>query len=146
MTRFVETRVVPVDLATTRALVLDWSRDPEWRTAVTSMVAEPPGPATRGQRLLETMRFAGANFTTPTHIVDADNTSARFEGGSTKVQVSGRRLLETTETGTSVTAEVDIRFRGLSTPLTWLLAPAYRRQHRQDLDRLQALLCRLVVS
>ena len=37
MTRFVETRVVPADLATTRALVLDWTRDPEWRTAVTSM-------------------------------------------------------------------------------------------------------------
>ena len=29
MTRFVETRVVATDLATTRALVLDWTRDPE---------------------------------------------------------------------------------------------------------------------
>ncbi len=97
MTRFVETRVVPADLATTRALVLDWTRDPEWRTAVTSMTADPPGPATRGQRLLETMRFAGATFTTPTHIVDADDTSARFEGGSAMVRVSGRRLLEPTD-------------------------------------------------
>ena len=45
-----------------------------------------------------------------------------------------------------MTAEVDIRFRGLATPLTWLLAPAYRRQHRQDLDRLVALLIRQSVS
>ena len=146
MTRFVETRVVSTDLATTRSLVLDWTRDPEWRTAVTSMTADPPGSATPGQRLLETMRFAGATFTTPTHIVDADETSARFEGGSATVRVSGRRLLEPTTDGTRVTAEVDIRFRGLATPLTWLLAPAYRRQHRQDLDRLEALLTRQVVS
>ncbi len=146
MTRFVETRVVSTDLPTTRSLVLDWSRDPEWRTAVTSMTAAPPGSATRGQHLLETMRFAGATFTTPTHIVDADDTSARFEGGSDTVRVSGRRLLEPTPNGTRVTAEVDIRFRGPATPLTWLLAPAYRRHHRHDLDRLEALLTRQVVS
>ena len=48
MTRFVETRVIPNDLATTRALVLDWTRDPEWRTAVTSMTGDPLGPATPG--------------------------------------------------------------------------------------------------
>ncbi len=146
MTRFVETRVVAADLATTRALVLDWTRDPEWRTAVTSMTGDPLGPATPGQRLLETMRFAGATFTTPTHIVDADDASAHFEGGSAMVRVSGRRLLQRTTDGTRVTAEVDIRFRGLATPLTWLLAPAYRRQHRQDLDRLETLLTRQVVS
>jgi len=146
MTRFVETRVVPTDLATTRALVLDWTRDPEWRTAVTSMTGDPLGPATPGQRLLETMRFAGATFTTPTHIVDADDTSAHFEGGSDMVRVTGRRLLQRTTDGTRVTAEVDIRFGGLAVPLTWLLAPAYRRQHRQDLDRLVALLVRQSVS
>jgi hypothetical protein len=146
VTRFVETRVVPADLATTRALVLDWTRDPEWRTAVTSMTGDPLGPARPGQRLVETMRFAGATFTTPTRIVDADHTSARFEGGSDMVRVTGRRLLQRTTDGTRVTAEVDIRFRGLATPLTWLFAPAYRRQHRQDLDRLETLLTRQVVS
>ena len=146
MTRFVETRVFPTDLATTRELVLDWTRDPEWRTAVTSMTGDPLGPATPGQRLLETMRFAGATFTTPTHIVNADETSALFEGGSAMVRVRGRRLLQRTADGIRVTAEVDIRFRGLATPLTWLLAPAYRRRHRHDLDRLEALLTRQVVS
>ncbi len=146
MTRFVETRVVPQDLATTRALVLDWTRDPEWRTTVTSMTGDPLGPATPGQRLVEAMRFVGATFRTPTHIVDADDTRATFEGGSAMVQVSGRRHLERAEDGTRVSAEVDIRFRGLATPLTWLLAPAYRRQHRQDLDRLEARLARQAVS
>ena len=146
MTRFVETRVIPNDLATTRALVLDWTRDPEWRTAVTSMTGDPLGPATPGQRLLETMRFAGATFTTPTHIVDVDHASAHFEGGNAMVRVSGRRLLQRTTDGTRVTVVVDIRFRGLAIPLTWLLAPAYRRQHRQDLDRLEALLAHQAVS
>jgi hypothetical protein len=110
------------------------------------MTGDPLGPATPGQRLLETMRFAGATFTTPTHIVNADETSALFEGGSAMVRVRGRRLLQRTADGIRMTAEVDIRFRGLATPLTWLLAPAYRRQHRQDLDRLEALLTRQVVS
>ena len=146
MTRFVETRVVPTDLATTRALVLDWTRDPEWRTAVTSMAGDPLGPARQGQRLLETMRFAGVTFTTPTSIVEADDTTATFEGGSATVRVTGRRLLQRTTHGTRVIAKVDIRFRGLVTPLTWLLAPAYRRRHRQDLDRLVALLVRQSVS
>src|SRR4051812_2360545 len=134
MSRFVETRIVPSDLATTRALVLDWNHDPEWRTAVISMTSDPLGPAAPGQRLLETMRFVGATFTTPTHIVDADETSAQFEGGSAMVRVRGRRLLERGADGTRVTIEVDIRFRGLATPLTWLMGPSYRRRHRQDLD------------
>ena len=94
MSRFVQMRIVPSDLATTRALVLDWNHDPEWRTAVISMTSDPLGPAAPGQRLLETMRFVGATFTTPTHIVDADDTSAQFEGGSAMVRVRGRRLLE----------------------------------------------------
>ena len=58
------------------------------------------------------------------------------------MRVTGRRALDALRDGTLVTAEVDIRFRGLATPLTWLLAPAYRRQHRHDLDRLEALLAR----
>ena len=146
MTRFLETRVVPADLATTRALVLDWTRDPEWRTAVTEMAGDPLGPAVRGQRLLETMTFAGATFTTPTEIVDATDTSADFAGGSAMVRVHGRRTLDPVPGGTLVTAEVDIRFVGWATPLTWLLAPAYRRQHRRDFDRLAALLTRQAVS
>ena len=96
--------------------------------------------------LLGHLSFAGATFTTPTQIVNADDTGALFEGGSAMVRVSGRRLLQRTTDGTRVTAEVDIHFHGLATPLTWLLAPAYRRQHRQDLDRLEALLTRQVVS
>jgi hypothetical protein len=146
VTRFLETRVVPADLRTTRALVLDWTRDPEWRTAVTSMTGEPLGPAVRGQRLLETMMFAGATFTTPTEIVDVTDTSAAFAGGSAMVRVHGRRTLEAVPDGTRVTAEVDVRFARWATPLTGLLAPAYRRRHRQDLDRLAALLARRTVS
>jgi len=139
MTRFVETRVVGADLATTRALVLDWTRDPEWRTAVTAMTADPDGRATVGQRLVETMRFAGATFTTPTEIVEATGVSAAFVGGSSTVRVQGRRSLEPAPGGTRVTIEVEIGFTGLAAPLTRLLAPSYRRRHSQDLDRLAAL-------
>jgi hypothetical protein len=146
MTRFVETRLVPSDLAATAAVVLDWTRDPEWRTAVTSMTAEPAGRAVPGQRLLETMRFAGATFTTPTEIIEVTETSATFTGGSSTVRVEGRRSLVPGPGGTSVTIQVEILFVGLGAPLTWLLAPSYRRRHAQDLDRLAALLTRQAVS
>lgn len=140
MSRFVETRVVPSGLQATAAMVLDWTRDPEWRTAVTAMTADPDGRATVGQRIVETMRFAGATFTTPTEVVEATGTSAAFVGGSSTVRVEGRRSVEPAETGTRVTIEVEIRFVGLAAPLTRLLAPSYRRRHGQDLDRLAALL------
>jgi hypothetical protein len=140
MSRFVESRVVPSDVETTAAVVLDWTRDPEWRTAVTAMTADPDGHANLGQRIVETMRFAGATFTTPTEIVEATGTSAAFTGGSSTVRVEGRRSLEPTATGTRVTIEVEIRFVGLGAPLTRLVAPSYRRRHGQDLDRLAALL------
>jgi Polyketide cyclase / dehydrase and lipid transport len=140
MSRFVETRVVPGDLEDTAAVVLNWTRDPEWRTAVRAMTADPDGRATVGQRLVETMRFAGATFTTPTKIVQATGTSAAFVGGSSTVRVQGRRSVEPAPTGTRVTIEVEIRFTGLGAPLTRLLAPSYRRRHSQDLDRLATLL------
>jgi hypothetical protein len=140
MSRFVESRVVPSDLEATAAVVFDWTLDPEWRTAVTAMTADPDGRATVGQRLVETMRFAGATFTTPTEIVEATDTAAAFVGGSSTVRVQGRRSLEPAATGTRVTIEVVIRFVGLGTPLTRLLAPSYRRRHGQDLDRLATLL------
>ncbi len=140
MSRFVESRVVPSDLEATAAVVLDWTRDPEWRAAVTAMTAYPDGRAAVGQRLVETMQFAGATFTTPTEIVEATGTSAAFVGGTSTVRIRGRRSLESRPNGTQVTVEVDIRLRGVAAPLTWLLAPAYRRRHRQDLDRLTALL------
>jgi hypothetical protein len=140
MSRFLQTRVVPSDLEATAAVVLDWTRDPEWRTAVTAMAADPGGRATVGQRLVETMRFAGGTFTTPTRIVEATDMSAAFVGGSSTVRVQGRRSVEPAPTGTRVTIEVEIRFIGLAAPLTRLLAPSYRRRHGQDLDRLAALL------
>ena len=107
--------------------------------AVTAMT-NPDGRATVGQRIVETMRFAGATFTTPTEIVEATGTSAAFTGGSSTVRVEGRRSVEPAETGTRVTIEVEIRFVGLGAPLTRLPAPSYRRRHGQDLDRLAALL------
>jgi hypothetical protein len=140
MSRFLESRVVPSDLEATAAVVLDWTRDPEWRTAVTAMTAEPDGRATVGQRLVETMRFAGATFTTPTEIVEATGVSAAFVGGSSTVRVQGRRSLQPAPGGTQVTIEVEIRFTGLGAPLTRLLRPSYRRLHGQDLDRLATLL------
>lgn len=113
---------------------------------MTSMTGDPTGPASAGQRLLETMRFAGTSFATPTQIVDVTEASADFAGGCMMVRVSGRRTLDAVPGGTRVTAEVDIRFVGLATRLTWLLVPAYRRQHRRDADRLAALLGRTTKS
>jgi len=140
MTRFVESRLVAATPEATAAVVLDWTRDPAWRTAVASMVADPPEAAQSGQQLIERLRFAGLTFVTPTRVTARTETSAAFAGGSRLVRVWGNRRLEPTAEGTRVTISLEIEMTGLARPLMPMLAGAYRRRHRADLDRLVDLL------
>ncbi len=59
MTRMVERRRLPRPASETADLVLDWTREGEWRAEVLSMTAAPPGGAVPGQRIAERLRVAG---------------------------------------------------------------------------------------
>jgi hypothetical protein len=136
----VERRMLARPATEAAALVLDWSRDTEWRGAVTSMQVEPPGPARAGQRIVERLRFAGLPFVTPTAIIALGEGSASFAGGSGTVAVTGRRtVVPDGDDACTVVLGVDVRLRGPLAALTPLLAPGYRRRHRADADALTAL-------
>jgi hypothetical protein len=138
VSRMLERRHLPLSADAVAALVLDWSRDPSWRGAVRAMEVDPPGRARRGQRIRETLRFAGLRFITATMITAADATSASFAGGSGVVAVAGRRSVVPDEHGCTVVLEVDVALTGVLAVLTPLLAPGYRRRHAADADALVA--------
>nr|WP_239522527.1 SRPBCC family protein [Geodermatophilus sabuli] len=133
-------RLVPVSVEAAAAVLLDWSRDPEWRTQVRRMDVEPAGRARVGQRIVEHLRFAGSTFVTPTRIEQASATAASYAGGSATVRVAGSREVSDAPEGARVTTVLDVELTGILRPLTRLLAPSYRRLQEADLDRLAALL------
>jgi hypothetical protein len=122
------------------ALVLDWSRDGEWRAAVRRMDVEPPGRATTGQRITERLRFAGGTFVTPTTITAADARSASFAGGTALVAVDGRRtVVPEPEGGCTVVLELDVRLTGVLAVLDPLFRRSYRRRLASEADALAAM-------
>lgn len=137
MTAHVERRRLSCPADDAAALVLDWSRDGEWRAAVSRMEVEPPGPATTGQRITEWLRFGGRTFVTPTTITAADGRSASFSGGAGPVAVDGRRTVVLEPGGgCTVVLEVDVRMTGLLAVLNPLLGPGYRRRLTSEADAL----------
>ena len=139
MRTFVERRRLDASADLVADLVLDWSRDVEWRAAVTSMQVTPPNRAHPGQRVLERLRFAGLAFVTPTTVIEADDRSAAYAGGSGTVAVAGRRtVVPEPDGGCTVVLEVTVGLRGLLAPLTAALAPAYRRRLHTEADALRA--------
>src|SRR3954454_6305135 len=112
MKRMVERPQLALDATDAAALVLDWSRDPEWRSAVSSIEVEPAGRARPGQGIRETLRFAGFRFVTPSAITGADASSASFAGASGTVAVSGRRTVVADEEGCTVVLELEVAMTG----------------------------------
>ena len=140
MSRYVERRRMAWSAEAVSGLVLDWSRDGEWRAAVTRMEVEPPGRARVGQRITEWLRFGGRTFVTPTTITAADGRSASFAGGSAQVSVEGRRtVVPEDDGGCTVVLEVDVRMTGVLALLNPILGPGYRRRLAGEADALVAL-------
>ena len=111
MSRNVERRRLDRPAHEVAGLVLDWSRDGEWREAVVRMEVEPAGELT-----------------------------ASFAGGNATVAVEGRRTVDPEADGSCVVVlEVDVRMTGSLAVLNPLLAPTYRRRLAFEADALAAL-------
>ena len=140
MSRDVQRRRLDRPAHEVAGLVLDWSRDGEWRTAVVRMQVEPAGQARVGQRIVEWLRFGGRTFVTPTTITEVGELTASFAGGNATVAVEGRRTVDPETDGSCVVVlEVDVRMTGPLAVLNPLLAPAYRRRLASEADALAAL-------
>ncbi|WP_028643330.1 SRPBCC family protein [Nocardioides sp. URHA0020] len=123
------------------AFVLDWGHDHRWRSHVQRFTCTPPGQAAVGQRLVEELRFAGLVFVTPTVVETADELSASYAGGSSAIQVSGRRVVvRLGAERCEVRVTTRLRVGGLLRPFTPLLAPSYRRADAADLRGLPGVL------
>ena len=146
MTRMSERRRLPWSADDAAALVLDWSRDAEWRPAVTSMETDPPGPARSGQRIVERLRVAGLPVVVPLRIVEADATTASFDGRTAAMISRGRRsVVAEPDGGCTVHLELELLPRGPLALLGPLLAPGHRRMQRRDADALVAVAARPAV-
>ncbi len=123
------------------AFVLDWGNDHLWRSHVHSFTCTPTGRAAVGQRLVEELRFAGLTFVTPTVVEAADDLSASYSGGSSSIEVSGRRVVVPKGTDRcEVRTTTRMRVGGLLRPFTPLLTPSYRRADAADLRALPGVL------
>ncbi|MGY1803088.1 SRPBCC family protein [Blastococcus sp. SYSU D00922] len=112
------------------ALVLDWSRDGEWRPTVVRMDVDPPGRAKVGQRITEELRTGGRTYVTPTTITEAGELTASFAGGAGALVVEGRRtVVPEPDGGCTVVLEVEVRMTGLRA----LLNPVLSGMNRQRL-------------
>jgi hypothetical protein len=123
------------------AFFLDWGNDHLWRSHVRRFTCTPPGRASAGQRLVEELRFAGLSFVTPTVVEEAADLSASYAGGSTTIEVTGRRVVvplddERCELRTTTRLTVG----GLLRPFAPLLTPSYRRADAADLRSLPGVL------
>ncbi|MFW3171175.1 SRPBCC family protein [Geodermatophilus sp. CPCC 206100] len=140
MTTLTSRVAVPAPVEATAAVVLDLTRDREWRPAVTHMEVDPPGPARVGQRAVERLRVAGLTFVTPSEVVEAGPDGFAFEGGSRQMTLRGRRTVTAQPDGTSlVTEELTVVPHGLFRLVHPLLVPGYRRTMDADLARIPAV-------
>jgi hypothetical protein len=137
VTRNIERRRLDRSAEDVADLVLDWSRDGEWRAAVVRMDVEPAGRARVGQRITEELRFGGRTYVTPTTITEADDLSAAFAGGNAGATVEGRRtVVPGPGGGCTVVLEVDVRMTGLLAVLNRVFARSYRRRLAAEADAL----------
>jgi hypothetical protein len=125
------------------ALIAAYERDPEWRTGVTSMTPDQPGPLAPGSTTVEVMRFGGRTYRNVGEILEVlpgRSVAWRTTAGA---EASGRRSVEPGADGScDVTLELTVRPHGIER----LLAPVLSRMLARNLDRDLANLERLVIA
>ncbi|KRB78146.1 hypothetical protein ASE01_08310 [Nocardioides sp. Root190] len=121
--------------------VLDWGNDHLWRAHVRRFACTPTGRACVGQRLVEELRFAGLPFVTPTVIETAEDLRASYAGGTSTIEVRGRREVVPLDAGRcEVRTTTELTPGRLLRPVAPLMIPAYRRADAADLRSLPAVL------
>lgn len=76
------------------ALLTDYGRDPEWRSGVLSMTADPPGPAAAGTTTAEIMRFAGRTLRNAAEIVRVGPGHQLVWRTTSGIDANGMRIVE----------------------------------------------------
>lgn len=122
------------------AVVADYSRDPQWRHGVMSMVPTPPGLVGVGTTTDEEMRFAGRTLRNLGVVTRVE--PGRFAWRTTDgAAAHGSRTVEAlTPTRSRVELELVVTPRPSERATAPLMARLLRRTLRGDLRRLRTLL------
>ena len=130
------------------AVLADYRRDAEWRSAVVAMRVEPDAPVTLGSRIVEELRFGGQTHVTTTTVTTFEpGERLAFTGANATTVVRGSRAVSPQGAGTRVTQHLELLpQRDAMRLLGPLLAPAYRRVAARDLSALKALLEQRLVA
>lgn len=138
LTHSVDLSVAP-DAAWT--VIADYPRDPEWRTGVLSMSAEPSGAVDVGTVTVEQLRFGGKTYCNIGEVV-AVETGRTIEWRTTDgVDADGRRsVTPRPDGGCRVTLELNVRPTGVERLLAPILTRMLARNLRNDLTRLRQTL------
>lgn len=129
---------LPVTADVAWALIADYQRDPEWRTGVLSMTAEPAGPVGVGTITVEELRFGGKSYRNVGEIVAVEPGRTIEWRTIDGADANGRRSVTPSADGTcTVTLELDVRPTGIERLLSPILARMLDRNVRHDLDRLR---------
>jgi hypothetical protein len=122
------------------AVLADYTRDPEWRAEVRTMVPTPAGPATAGTRTHETGRLLGSPFETHGLVVEAGDHWFRWTASGEGSRAAGTRAVEALGPDRCrVVLGYDIGLTGPKRLLNPLFVAAFRRCARRNLLALRAL-------
>ena len=121
--------------------VSNYENDPLWRSGVTSMHHDPPGPVHLGMRTHEVFRFFGRTLEVEAEIVALQaNRSVSFRTISGPLQAEGVRSVEAVLSGTRIAYQANADITGLLAWLAPLVTWSFRRRANTDLARLRNVL------
>lgn len=120
----------------------DYRNDPQWRAGVTAMTVSPNGEIEPGSTTHEVIHFMGKEYITDAQVLAwKPNQQTAFKSFAASIPVEGERLFERDLTDTRLTYTVTFMPQTLSDQLmVSVLVMMFRRQTRQDLKNLKALL------
>lgn len=122
------------------AVLADYGRDPEWRSGVLSMTADPPGLAARGTTTAEVMRFAGRTLRNDAEIIRVSPGRELAWRTTSGIDVSGVRVVEPRDPQRCrVRLATRVRPRGFDRVLAPLARLLLQRRITRDGRRLRSL-------
>ncbi len=131
--RLAETIEIEQPASTVWRVIADYDRDAEWRTGLSEMIPDPPGPPHNGTRVHEVLRTVGRTYVTDTVVSEVEN--------GTSGDVAGRRIVRPLGANrSSFTYEIELKLRGATRLVHPLVARIMRSSLRKDLMNLQGLL------
>ncbi len=138
------TTTIAIDAPADRvwAVLADYARDPEWRTGVVEMRAEPAGPAAVGTLTHEVLRLGGRTYRNTgevRRVVPGERIEWRTVEGA---DANGCRSVRPTPGGCEVVLELEVRPRGIDRLFTPVLRPMLAKNLRRDAQALATLVGR----